>query len=281
MKKLLPTGLLGLLTAGCSHVGNIDQAKLHTKTHYKLSSGEEIALPLQYKNWKWMMATYSVPVTQIKKLLPEKLEPILISPGKALISFGVLEYPDVTGLAPYDEWLISIPVQYQPSSNMPFLPLIYNPLFPHSVYKKGGSYIHYLPVTTAESHRAGSEIWGFPKVHRQIKCTEDDTQKTCQLLNNGEVEMTLQIEKLQAAYQQKDFTYCSYTEKDETLLRTCVPAKGNYAYSAFGKASINFEQGEIAEQMKQLDINTNKPMQTFMADNLSSLLPQEYERLEK
>jgi len=270
-----------LLMSGCSQVGEIDKNKIPGEKIYKLSTGQEVALPLQYKNWKWMMATYTVPVNQIEKILPSKLKPVLIYPGKALISFGVLEYPNVSALKPYDEWLISIPVQYDPSVNIPFLPLVYNPLFPHGVYKKGGSYIYHLPVTTAESHQAGSEIWGFPKVHRQIKCTENTTTKTCDLIDNGEVIMSLQINKIAIKNDKREFAYCAYTEKDNQLLRTCIIANGNYDYTASGKASIKFGKGKIAEEMNQLTIDRNNPLQVFYAINIDSELPLEYERLSK
>ncbi len=281
MRKIILVGIMGFLMFGCSHIGTIDKSKIPGETNYKLSTGQKVALPLQYKNWKWMMATYTVPVSQIEKMLPSKLKPVLISPGKALISFGVLEYPNVSALKPYDEWLISIPVQYDPSVNIPFLPLAYNPLFPHGVYKKGGSYIYHLPVTTAESHQAGLEIWGFPKVHRQIKCTENATTKTCDLINNGELVMSLQVEKIPINDDKKEFAYCAYTKKDNQLLRTCVMAKGNYDYTVFGKASIRFGKGKIAEEMSKLDIDKNDPLQVFYAENLDSALPLEYERLEK
>jgi hypothetical protein len=93
------------------------------ETKYKLKSGQEVTLPLRYKNWKWMMATFTIPAKQVQKLLPSKLKPILASPNKALISFGALEYPEVSDLNPYNEFLISIPVQYDPPVNIPFLPL--------------------------------------------------------------------------------------------------------------------------------------------------------------
>ena len=82
------------------------------ETKYKLKSGQEVTLPLRYKNWKWMMATFTVPAKQVQKLLPPRLKPILASPNKALISFGALEYPEVSDLDPYNEFLIPIPVQY-------------------------------------------------------------------------------------------------------------------------------------------------------------------------
>lgn len=280
--KYIMIGCIGVwLLAGCSHLGAIDKSKIPGDTTYKLTTGETISLPLKYKKWKWMMATYTVPVNQIEKMLPEKLKPVLFSPSKALISFGVLEYPDVVGLKPYDEWLISIPVEYDPSMRIPFLPIAYNPLFPHAVYKKGGSYIYHLPVTTAESHQAGTEIWGFPKVHRQIKCHEDSSTKTCDLIHNGETVMTLKVEKINLSHDKREFSYCAYTEKDAQLLRTCIVANGNYDYSVFGKSSVHFGKGKIADEMKLLDLDKNNPLQVFYAENLDSELPVEYERLEK
>jgi len=280
MRKII-IGVIVILMAGCSNLGSIDKSKILGKTTYKLNTGQEISLPLQYKNWKWMMATYTVPVEQIEEMLPAKLKPILITPGKALISFGVLEYPNVSTLNPYDEWLISIPVQYEPSVNIPFLPVLYNPLFPHSVYKKGGSYIYHLPVTTAESYQAGSEIWGFPKVHRKINCTEDKNTKTCNLINNGEVVMSLQVEKIDTNDNKREFAYCSYTEKDKQLLRTCIIANGNYDYTVFGNATVKFGKGIIAKKMSKLTIDKTDPLQVFYAEHIDSELPLEYERLDK
>lgn len=282
MRKIMLIGIIVLIIFGCSPIGEIDKNKIPGETKYKLSTGQEIVLPLRYKNWKWVMATYTVPVGQIEKILPSKLKPVLIYPGKALISFGVLEYPTVSALEPYDEWLISIPVQYDPFVNIPFLAVLYNPLFPHSVYKKGGSYIFHLPVSTEESYLAGSEIWGFPKVHRQIKCIENETTKTCDLTdNNGEVIMSLQVERTVINNDKKEFAYCAYTEKDNQLLRTCIIATGKYDYSIFGKASIKFGKGKIAEEMSQLDIDRDNPLQVFHAEDIDSELPLEYERLSK
>jgi len=281
MKRLLSILLVALVISSCSKVGNIDESRLSGQTDYRLSTGQTVTLPIEYKHWQWMMATYSVPVEQIQALLPEKLKPILVTPNQALISFGVLEYPDVSSLKPYDEWLISIPVQYDPSFNAPFLPALYNPLFPHSVYKKGGSYIYHLPVTTQESHLAGMEIWGFPKVHRSIRCRETETVKSCDLLKGSDLVMTLDIEKWKLDADKQTFAYCAYTEKDKELLRTCLMANGRMDYSLFGNAKVRFGQGEIAEQMKQLTLDTDSPLQVFFAEDLSSQLPLEYERLEK
>lgn len=253
---------------------NEKRSKTLKKSLYTLQSMQEVELPIHYKNWEFTMATWTVPVAQIEKFLPKKLKPILFSPGKALISFGTLEYPNVSSLKPYNEFLISIPVQYKPKWNIPFLPLFWNPFFTNeNIYNKGSSFIYYLPVTTEESYKAGSEIWGFPKVHRQMKLNETQTWKKCDLINGNEVEMTLEIKKHSVCKQKRSFEYGSWTEKNNTLLRTLIPAKGNYGVKVFGAdAKITFKNGKIAEEMKKLTLSS-KPVQTFIAQNIESDLP--------
>ena len=248
--------------------------KNHKKTIYKLESGQEVELPIHYKNWKFCMATWTVPVNQIEKFLPKKLKPILFSPGKGLISFGTLEYPDVSSLKPYDEFLISIPVQYEPRLNIPFLPLFFNPFFPYeNIYKKGASYIYHLPVSTEESHKAGSEIWGFPKVVGKMEFSENANWKKCKLIDGNEEVLTLEIKKHSISKNIKDFEYGSYTEKKGNLLRTIVSANGHYGIKIIGaKAKLFFGKGKIADEMRNLNLSKN-PTQTFFAEKIESDLP--------
>lgn len=243
------------------------------ETPYVLNSGRVVQLPLRYKNWKWMMATFAVLSNEVIGLLPSKLKPILVAPKLALISFGALEYPEVSDLDPYDEFDISIPVQYDPSINIPCLPLFFDPLFPHKVYKKGASYIYHLPVTTEESYKAGSEIWGFPKVVREMKFAENEKTKICHLVDEGKEVLSLEIEKIPVSKNKKDFAYCSYTEKEDQLLLTCIHAHGNYGIKhVTGNASVKWGTGKIAEELKNLSLS-KKPIQVFFAENLESALP--------
>jgi Acetoacetate decarboxylase (ADC) len=244
-----------------------------TKPAVKLSNEKEITLPIHYKNWKWMMATFTVSARQIKKLLPPGLKPILMTPAKALISFGAYEYPEVSSLQPYNEFLVSFPVQYKPSINLPFLPAIFDPLFPSAVYTNGASYIFYLPVTTLESCKAGREIWGFPKVVREMEFAELNDRKACRLINDGKLEMEIQIKKYSIPNERKNFVYCSFTEKDGKLLKTCVNATGSYIVKKAGaKAIVKFGEGKIAEELRQLNISMD-PVHVFFAENVESDLP--------
>lgn len=240
---------------------------------YKLESGKIVKLPLHYENWTWMMATFSIPLEQARQLLPDSLIPITISEGEALISFGAYHYPIVSDLAPYDEFLISIPVQYNKVSE-PNSARKYNPLFPQEVYAKGGSYIHYLPVTTEESYKAGSEIWGFPKVVRKMVFEENNKMVRCKLYDGNDLEMTIEIEKIKVSKNSKDFTYCAYTKRKDKLLRTCVDANGNYGFKFSGiNATVTLGTGDISKTLKSLNIS-KKPVQVFFAENVVSDLPE-------
>ena len=218
------------------------------------------------------MATFTLPVEQAKSLLPDSLIPITFSKGKALISFGVYKYPKVSDLEPYDEFLVSIPVQYNQVSDKNAAKKN-NPMFPHDTYNKNGSFIYYLPVTTEESFKAGSEIWGFPKAKRKMVFVENETTIKCLLYDQNSLEMTLEIDKINTSENKMDFTYCAYTIKSDKLLRTCVNANGNYGIENSGiNATITFGEGLISQTLSKIEIG-NKPVQVFYARNVSSDLP--------
>lgn len=216
-----------------------------------------------------MMVSYSVLVEQVKIFLPDSLIPITFSKGQAIISFGAYHYPEVSGLNPYDEFLISIPVQYNKISKNKAA-RHHDPLFPQEEYNKGGSFIYYLPVTTEQSKNAGSKIWGFPKVVRKMIFSETEKTKTCKLYNGDVLEMTIEVEKITLPKQPKQFTYCSYTKKENKLLRTCVNASGNYIIKVRRiKATVTFGEGGMASEMQKLSLSKN-PNHLFIAENLES-----------
>lgn len=235
---------------------------------YVLNNGSKVKLPLQYENFTWIMATFTLSIEQAKTLLPKDLVPITVSKDKALISFGVYKYPKVSGLKPYDEFLVSIPVQYKQVSGESAAKK-YNPLFPNKVYNKNGSYIYYLPVSTEESFIAGSEIWGFPKVQRRLVFEENEKSIKRLLYNNNILEMTLSINKLGLPNQKKAFTYCAYTKKSNQLLRTCLQANGIYRVKNFGiKAAASFNEGAVSRTLSKLTISKTS-VQVFYATNVS------------
>ena len=138
----------------------------------KLSTGERVHLPLRYSGCSCIHAGFSVRASKVQQLLPStKLKPLLLAPGAAIISLMGIEYPHVTDIAPYNEFLVGTPVEYEPGINFPGKLFLFNPLISPGRYKKWGMYIFHLPVTTHESVTVGKEIWGFPKFKAEINHT--------------------------------------------------------------------------------------------------------------
>jgi len=102
---------------------------------------------------------------------------------------------------------------------------------------------------------------------------ENDKTKSCRLVDDGKEVLNLEIEKIPVSKNKNDFVYCSYTEKNNQLLLTCIHANGNYGIKKmFGKASVKWGTGEITEKLKVLSLS-KKPSQVFFAENLESSLP--------
>jgi hypothetical protein len=112
-----------------------------------LSSGALIELPVRYYDWSWMNALFPASASMVQRLLPShKLKPILLMPGTALVAMTAMEYRQIVDVAPYNEFSIGVPVQYEPSLNISGLPVLLNPLLSPQRYRKFGVYIHHLPV---------------------------------------------------------------------------------------------------------------------------------------
>lgn len=121
-----------------------------------LSTGVRIGLPVRYYEWSAIMAHFPASAAAVRKLLPtDKLKPAQLVPGTAILSMVAMEYRRIADVAPYNEFGIMVPVLYEPTVNIPGLPL----LFPHWS-KRFGLYIHHLPVTTQAAYDFGIEIWG-------------------------------------------------------------------------------------------------------------------------
>src|ERR1035441_3540784 len=147
----------------------------------ELSSGLRIELPIRYQDWSAIMAHFPVPEAAVRKLLPSsRLKPVLFVPGTAILSMVAMEYRQIIGLAPYNEFGIMVPVLYEPKVSIPGFPL----LFPHW-FKKAGLYVHHLPVTTQAAYELGIEVWGYPKIVAEIVFEDIGQARRCRLRAEG------------------------------------------------------------------------------------------------
>jgi hypothetical protein len=103
-------------------------------------------------------------------MLPhDKMKPVAMPRGRALVTFSCYEYKRVLGVNPYNEIAMTIPVMINPKINIPVLPMLLERYF-----NNFGYYVFHMPVTSLENQIRGQKIWGLPKVVDEIDITVDN-----------------------------------------------------------------------------------------------------------
>jgi Acetoacetate decarboxylase (ADC) len=243
-----------------------------------LSTGGHIGLPVRYYDWSWMNALFPAPAEKVQRLLPSiKLRPVLPMPGIAMVALTAMEYRKIADVAPYNEFSIGVPVQFEPTFNIPGLPLFFHPLLSPQRYRKFGIYVHHLPVTTQAARDFGVEIWGYPKFIAEISFEDVGEMRRCRLQADGKNIVTLEIRRL--ATQDRSISLYTYTVKNGKILRTLVQSKGEYGITRFpGGASYTLGDHPIADELKALGMGKTA-LGRFFAPQVQSLLHAASERL--
>lgn len=243
-----------------------------------ISTGVRITLPERYYDWFWMNAFFPAPAAKVQRLLPsKKLKPCLIMPGVSMVALTAMEYRKIADVAPYNEFSIAVPVQYEPIANVPGLPVLFHPLFSPQWYRKFGMYIHHLPVTTQGARDFGVEIWGYPKIVAEISFEDAGPVRRCRLKAGGQDIVTLDVKKVAAKEQYIDLY--TYTVKDGQLLRTPVQTQGQYGITRLpGGASYLLGDHPIAAELKSLGMGKTA-VGRFYAPEVQSMLHAASERL--
>lgn len=236
-----------------------------------LSTGGRIGLPVRYYEWSWMNALFPAPATKVQRLLPsKKLRPVLALPGIAMVALTAMEYRKIADVAPYNEFSIAVPVQFEPTFNIPGLPLFFHPLLSPQRYRKIGMYVHHLPVTTQAARDFGVEIWGYPKFIAEISFEDVGEMRRCRLRAENKNIVTLEIRKL--ATKARSINFYTYTVKNAQILRTLVQTQGQYSITRFpGGASYTLGDHPIAEELKALGMGKTA-VGRFYAPQVQSLL---------
>lgn len=213
----------------------------------RLPSGALIPLPVEYTRASAMMAHFPAPTHNVQKLLPSnRLNPVQLVPGYAIVSLCALEYPLVRGGDPYNEFIVMIPVQFSDAFNAPALPL----LFP-SLFKTLGLYVHRMPVTSRDAYDLGVGLWGYPKFIAQIDFEDLPERRRCHLRADDRHVLTMDVEKVPTSRVSRD--YFTYTVKDGRLLRTRVEMHGMFGTARFrGGASCILGDHPVADELRAL-----------------------------
>ncbi|MBV8303698.1 MAG: acetoacetate decarboxylase family protein, partial [Acidimicrobiia bacterium] len=126
-------------------------------------------------------ASFLVPATAVKRLLPAGLTPLQAIPGRAACTIVGVDYRE-GDLGQYHEVGVCFLLRPQGGSRIDVLSMVRN---------QAPAYIHRLPVTTSFSCEAGRHIWGFPKEVMGIEFSDADGERTVTLRDEGRLVLQL------------------------------------------------------------------------------------------
>ncbi|UCG79082.1 MAG: acetoacetate decarboxylase family protein [Nitrospirota bacterium] len=238
---------------------------------YTMPSGKKFVLPIRYEGWRCISAFFTADARAVRTALPsDKLKPLLMVPGKAVIVLMGMEYRMVDQLAPYNEFMVGVLVQYRPLFNIPGWPALFNPIYRPGLYSRLGVYVHYLPVTTEEAREGGVEGYGYPKSVNDIAFTNEGGAITCDLVTDGIGELSLKVKEIPVKHMKLNFN--TWSVKDDRLLYTPIETIGDFGVRAIpGGAELTLGEGPIADDLRDLGIG-NLAVGGFNGFNIDSLL---------
>jgi hypothetical protein len=224
--------------------------------------GKKYRFPLRFYDYTGIVGIFPADATKAKELLPsEKLIPYQPQPNIALVALAGYEYSNIDGLAPYNEFFISILTTYKKN--------------PEDAGELGYYALH-LPVTTEEARVLGIEMWGFPKFLADITFTYNEESVVCNLQAEGKDIVTMEAKKIETEPTVLDIY--PYTIKDGQIAKTLVSFRGSYGTSTVPQgASIILGNHPISEQLRNISIS-EKSLQHRYSQELNVLvyLPSEY-----
>jgi hypothetical protein len=221
-----------------------------------LRTGDVLHLPIMYSGATEITAVFTASSARVREALPtERLQPVEIVPGKAVVALAAWEYPhcaqaDATLGDSYNELIVLFPVLCDPAFNVPALKLLMTGRF-----QSYGQYIPRMPVTTEQARDIGTAIWGTPKILADITFTDTERARSCQVRAGGQELLRWAFEKLPVRPRREAF--CMYTYMDGELLRWAFETQGEYGSASLrGGASVTLGDHPIAEELRQLRLGS-------------------------
>jgi Acetoacetate decarboxylase (ADC) len=139
-------------------------------TPLRLSEGitKNYFFPTMYGDVTVSVAMFFCSLDAAKKFMPKpEMVPVDMGQGRSLVIISSYHYGKVSGIAPYNEIGISIPVLIGTKQHLPALPILLSDI------NQLGYYVLSMPVTTLENRIRGQKLWGLPKVVQEINLHPD------------------------------------------------------------------------------------------------------------
>ncbi len=210
----------------------------------------------------------------VQENLGSKVLPVKMPKNRAIVAFSCYEYKQVMGVRPYNEIAVAVPVMVNASWNPSVLPMVIKG------FKHFGYYIADMPVTSHENTLRGHNIWGLPKVTREISVESDGeicTTTACE--EDGTPYLTVKVPKT-GALAEFDETGYLYSKFKGSIVRSKTAFKSTFNVTknmdilfkkeiTADREWLTLGDGPSAEKLHRLQIE-KKPFQFRYAEGMSS-----------
>jgi hypothetical protein len=198
-----------------------------------------LEMPIRYLDFAMIGAEFYCSAAKARERMPSpRLHPVEPVPGKALVSLMGLYYRHVDILAPYSEFAMTIPVEYQSAERGESGPGLY--------------YLH-LPVTTEDARWGGVELYGFPKYLADIVFDATKTTCRCRLRVEGCEILCLEVTRIPT--QSQSWYAVNYTVRGDQLIRSEFQAEGQLGIAEDpGGAWVVLGDHPVAEELRSLEM---------------------------
>ncbi len=247
----------------------------NVKFTYKETSEGKVELPILYFNVENVIAFFKTDKNRVDKMLENTPYKLGLSIGKkAIVGISFYKY-NQTGIGPYNEVGLALPVLLKQDKHRSFL--IRNLLNNYSkmVKRRLGYYILDLPVTTSAAYAAGKEIWGYPKFVTNIQFSLNKRQFTSKVMDPDNNSSILSISgKIGIGFKVPPFSLLLYSSINGNEIKTPVIIRGwmNFGSGKKIKLNIGDSSHQMAEHLRELGLNGKKPFVVLHTNKFQSRL---------
>jgi len=210
----------------------------------EISTGQTVRLPLS-TTATMAGAVFSVAADAAAHLVPDRLEPLSVTPARTALLLVSVEYHriDRNQLTPYDEFGMFLPVV--PASASGWLSALRGGL---------GGYTWQLPVTT-EPARALGDIWGFPKTVADIDLADDGRRRRTTVAVDGQRVLSLDVKRPRAV--PVSYAARSYTDGGEAVHAVPVRVDGTGSVApGYNSGAVELGDHPWADQLRVLGVES-------------------------
>jgi len=221
------------------------------------------------------LCDYKKAASLIATNLSDRIKPVGMTGGRALVGISAYQYNKVLGMKPYNEIALALPVMVNTRLRPPILPL-----FSRS-FRRFGYYIAAMFVTSEENTIRGRKIWGLPKITRELEfLQEGEDMVTLAREENGEEALRLVTPRTGGAAVSLHERSFLYTRHNGLFLRSPTEfqarfnirknIKALFGQKGFpGGTRLTIGQGPSMREFRELEIDP-EPLQTRYTENMQS-----------